>query len=140
MSWSDTLETKGQIGWGVSGIWTGLAPNILSLSDVSLREETRVIYEPHSGFLVTMPGGVWRFRRSHFGQQYLDAWDFQHFDIAHGRVDHHNSNCMLRELIPGYDLAPRWGVWPQGEHGQEMESSCYLGALWALRVQLKYAM
>ena len=47
---------------------------------------------------------------------------------------------MLREVIPGYELAPRPLVCPQGEHGQAMESFHYLGGLWALFVQQKYAL
>ena len=64
------------------------------------------MYDPHNGFVVTTPGGVWRFRRGNFSQQYPDAHNFQYFDTTHDRVDHHNANRMLWEVIPGYELCP----------------------------------
>ena len=93
---------------GYGQVWfdQGGTHNILSLSDTSLRKETQVIYAPHNGFVVTTTGGDWRIRRGNFGWQFLEAQNFQHFDIIHNRFDYHNANRMLREMMSGYDLAP----------------------------------
>ena len=73
----------------------------MSLNDLSLREENRVTYDPQNRFVVTTPGGVWRFRRGSFGLQYVDARDLHHFVVAYGRVDYHNIDRMLWKVIPG---------------------------------------
>ena len=122
----------------VSRICEGLA--ILALTDRGVREETQVIYDPPNGFVVTKPGGIWRFRRGNFGRQYLDENNFQHNDLDHASVNHHNADRMLREAIPGHDLPrQRWGLFCDGEDERAMESFRFLGAVWALHVQRIFA-
>ena len=108
-------------------------PSVLALTDRRVREETRVIYDPRNGFVVTTPGGIWRFRRGNFGWQYLDQNNLHYNDLDHAGADHHNTDYMLRESIPGHDLPPRrWGLFHDREDGQAGESFWYLGAIWAL--------
>ena len=143
----------GGYGGNQSTNWSGMFPgygriwidrdgpsNILALTDQSVREDTRVIYDPHSGFVITLPGGNWRFRRGNFGRQYLDENDFQHNNLDHDRVDHFNAYRMLEDAIPGHDIPPRrCGPFRDGEDGRTMERFRYFGAVWALRVQRRFA-
>ena len=47
---------------------------------------------------------------------------------------------MLEDAIPGHNLPSRWwGLFQDGEDGRAMESFWYLGAVWALRIQRRYA-
>ena len=127
---------------GYGRIWLdrGGPANILALTDRSVREETRVSYNAHNGFVVSTPGGIWRYRRGNFGRQYLDENDFDYHDIQHDRVDHHNAHRMLEENIPGHFLPPRrYGPFQDGQDGRTMEGFRYFGAVWALRVQRRFA-
>ena len=115
-------------------------PNVLALTDRGVRKETQVIYDTHNAFVVTTPGRIWRCRRGNFGRQYLDKNDFQYNDLDHAGVNHLNAQRMLEDAIPGHNVPlRRWGSFQDGEDGQAMELFWYLGAIWALRIQRRYA-
>ena len=120
-NWSGVFPGYGRIWIDRDG-----PSNILALTNRSVREDTRVIYDPHSGFVITLPGGNWRFRRGNFGRQYLDENDFQHNDLDHARVDGYNAHGMLQDANPGHDIPPRrWGPFHEGEDGRTMEGFRY---------------
>ena len=51
-------------------------------------------------------GGVWRFGRGNFGLHYIDALALQNFGVAHKRVDYHNADGIIWEVLPGCEVDP----------------------------------